>query len=117
MLQVFWGLLACEILNGKSRDIVENTSLLKMRALIEDKYGSFDLPSSAINQEMNNLASVILHYILVFSFTAKDLSNTALFASLLTDETSYGSVFLHVVQSKPQILLKYMISAFLIARG
>jgi hypothetical protein len=38
MLQVFWGLLACEILNGKGRDVVENTSLKRMKDLIEKKY-------------------------------------------------------------------------------
>lgn len=40
MLQVFWGLLACEILNGKGRDVVEHTSLKKMRELIEKKFGN-----------------------------------------------------------------------------
>ena len=39
MLQVFWGLLACEILNGKGRGVIENTSLKKMKELIEKKYG------------------------------------------------------------------------------
>jgi hypothetical protein len=34
MLQVFWGLLACQILNGKGRDVVEHTSLKKMRELL-----------------------------------------------------------------------------------
>lgn len=38
MLQVFWGLLACEILNGKGRDVVEHTTLKKMRDLIEKKH-------------------------------------------------------------------------------
>jgi len=40
MLQVFWGLLACQILNGKGRDVVEHTSLKKMRELIEKKFGA-----------------------------------------------------------------------------
>ena len=38
MLQVYWGLLACEILNGKGRDVVENTTLKKMRDLIEKRF-------------------------------------------------------------------------------
>ena len=38
MLQVFWGLLACQILNNKGRDNVENTTLKKMRDLIEKKF-------------------------------------------------------------------------------
>lgn len=42
MLQVFWGLLACEILNGKGRDVVEHTSLKKMKELIERKYGQWE---------------------------------------------------------------------------
>ena len=39
-LQVFWGLLACEILNGKDRDVVENTSLKKIKDLIDKRFGN-----------------------------------------------------------------------------
>ncbi len=39
VLQVFWGLLACEILNGKDRDVVENTSLKRIKDLIDKKFG------------------------------------------------------------------------------
>ncbi len=40
---MFWGLLACEILNGKDRDIVENTSLKKIKDLIDKKFGNESL--------------------------------------------------------------------------
>jgi hypothetical protein len=51
MLQVFWGLLACEILNGKGRDVVEHTSLKKMKELIEKKYGANETMSTTSSQE------------------------------------------------------------------
>jgi hypothetical protein len=51
MLQVFWGLLGCEILNGKGRDVVEHTSLKKMKELIEKRFGQWDSLISAGNQE------------------------------------------------------------------
>jgi len=38
MLQVFWGLLACQILNNKGRDNVENTTLKRMKDLIDKRY-------------------------------------------------------------------------------
>ena len=47
MIQVFWGLLACEILNGKGRDVVEHTSLKKMKELIEKKYGQHESLTSS----------------------------------------------------------------------
>jgi len=71
MLQVFWGLLACQILNNKGRDNVENTTLRRMRDLIEKKYNEGNIGF----QEYNQLYSWILHWLLVYSFTAKDLSN------------------------------------------
>ena len=51
MLQVFWGLLACEILNGKGRDVVEHTSLKKMKELIEKKYGVYESMSTTSSQD------------------------------------------------------------------
>jgi hypothetical protein len=117
MLQVFWGLLACQILNGKGRDILENTSLMRMRVLIEERYGSWDLTSSFQGIEFTNVICMILHYVLVFSFTAKDLTNNGLFASLLTDSTLYGNVFLNAVQMRHSSLFKYMVASILLARG
>ena len=63
------------------------------------------------------MACWILHYILVFSFTAKDLTNTGLFATLLTDQEHYGNIFLNLIQMRPGTLLRYMIVSFLLARG
>ena len=40
VLQVFWGLLACQIINGKGRDSLELTTLRKMREIIERKYSA-----------------------------------------------------------------------------
>ena len=109
MLQVFWGLLACEILNGKGRDVVENTSLKKMRDLIEKKYAD----DRITDQEHTQLYSWMLHWILIYSFTAKDLTNVGLFASILTN----SSQLLQVIQMKSDSLSKYMIASFILARG
>lgn len=55
MLQVFWGLLACQILNGKGRDVVEHTSLKKMRELIEKKFKYEE--GATMKQEMTQMVS------------------------------------------------------------
>ena len=35
VLAVFWGLLACEIVNVKDREVIQNTTLKKLKELIE----------------------------------------------------------------------------------
>jgi hypothetical protein len=35
ILQVFWGLLACEILNQKERGVIENTTLKRIKEISE----------------------------------------------------------------------------------
>ena len=112
MLQVFWGLLACQILNGKGRDVVENTTLRKMRDLIDKKHAE----GSIGDQEHTQLTSWLLHWLLAYSFTNKETSNTCLFATILADQHSYNNKFLSVVKMNPEGLSKYMISAFLLAR-
>lgn len=117
MLQVFWGLLACEILNGKGRDVVEHTSLKKMKELIEKKYGQWDSLVSSGSQEYTQTVCWMLHWLLIYSFTAKDLTNTGLFATILTDQQLYGNLFLNVVQLRSESLTRYMIASFLLAKG
>lgn len=97
VFQVFWGLLACEILNDKDRDVVEHTSLKKMRAIIERKYGADGIRSSSNSQEHIETATWLLHWLLVYSFTNNDLTNGGLFATILTDTSLYGSHFLNIV--------------------
>ena len=116
MLQVFWGLLACEILNGKGRDVVEHTSLKKMRELIEKKFGP-ESSSVIVSQEHTQMISWMLHWLLVYSFTAKDLTNAGLFATIIANTQAYGHHFLNVIQMRSQSLLRYMIASFLLARG
>ena len=117
MLQVFWGLLACEILNGKGRDVVEHTSLKKMKELIEKKYGVYESMSNTSSQDYTQTVCWMLHWLLIYSFTAKDLTNTGLFATILTDHAHYGNLFLNVVQLKSESLTRYMIASFLLANG
>lgn len=85
VFQVFWGLLACEILNGKDRDVVEHTSLKKMRELIERKFGESGLRPGTATQEQTEIISWLLHWLLVYSFTNEDLTNMGLFGTILTD--------------------------------
>jgi len=113
MLQVFWGLLACEILNGKGRDVVEHTSLKRMKELIEKKYSE----GMCTYHEYCQLNSWLVHWILVYSFTAKDLTNTGLFATILADNQLYGNNYLNVIQMRSEILQKYLIVSFILARG
>ena len=117
MFQVFWGLLACEILNGKDRDVVEHTSLKKMRELIERRFGESGLKAGTVAQEHTETVSWLLHWLLVYSFTNEDLTNMGLFGTILTDHQLYGSHFLNVVQMKGESLAKYMITSFLLCRG
>ena len=98
VFQVFWGLLACEILNGKERDVVEHTSLKKMRELIERKFGMEGVRVAHVaNQEHIETTTWLLHWLLVYSFTSDDLTNAGLFATILADQQLYGSHFLNIV--------------------
>jgi len=113
ILQVFWGLLACQILNGKGRDVVENTSVKKMRDLIERRYQEESITETQFTQYM----CWLLHWLLVYSFTQgpKGLENTALFATVLSNP-AHGTSLLHVIQMRSPVLLRYMVASFLLAR-
>lgn len=117
VLQVFWGLLACQIINGKGRDSLERTSLTKMKELIERQYRQEGIKHLGPSQEHLQTITWMLHWLLVYSFTSKDLTNTGLFATLLADNHQYGTHFLNAVEMRPEILCKYMITSFLLARG
>ena len=114
VLQVFWGLLACEILNGKDRDVVEHTSLKKMRELIERKFGA-DRIGPLASKEHTETISWLLHWLLVYSFTADDLTTNGLFASLVCNHNLYGQHFLNIVQMRAAHLAKYMITSMLLS--
>lgn len=117
VLQVFWGLLACQIINGKGRDSLELTSLRKMRELIERKFSAEGIKQLGPQQEHLQTIQWMLHWLLVYSFTSRDLTNTGLFATLLADHSQYGYNFINAVEMRPEILSKYMITSFLLARG
>lgn len=101
VLQVFWGLLACQIINGKGRDSLELTSLRKMRELIERKFGAEGIKQLGPSQEHLQTITWMLHWLLVYSFTSRDLTNTGLFATLLADHHQYGTHFLNAVEMRP----------------
>lgn len=41
ILQIFWGLLACEIINQKERGVVENTTLRRIREITDKMFMEF----------------------------------------------------------------------------
>ena len=65
MLQIFWGLLSCEILLQREKDTLEFTSLKKMKDFIEK------LLSEQVHsyQENMNHKAWIIHQVLIYSFT------------------------------------------------
>ena len=88
-----------------------------MKELIERKFGSDGIKYMGPSQEHVQTITWMLHWLLVYSFTSKDLTNTGLFATVLADHRLYGTHFLNAVEMRPEILSKYMISAFILARG
>jgi hypothetical protein len=59
-----------------------------------------------------------LHWLLVYSFTAGDLTNTGLFATIIADpKKDHGSYYLNVIEMKPDSLSQYMFAALLLSRG
>lgn len=113
VLQVLWGLLACEILNGKPRDVVENTTVKRIRDLIEKRFADGAINETQVTQYM----CWLLHWVLVYSFTSENVSNTSLFATILSDTKTHGQSFLQVVQMRCLSMFKYLVSSFLLARG
>ena len=64
LLQIFWGLLSCEILLNREKETLEFTSLMKMKQIIEK------LLSEQVHsyQENMNHKAWIIHQILIYSF-------------------------------------------------
>ena len=59
-----------------------------------------------------------MHWLLVYSFTAGDLTNTGLFATIIADpKKDHGSYYLNVIEMKPDSLSQYMFAALLLSRG
>jgi hypothetical protein len=65
-------------------------------------------------QENFNHKAWLLHQILIYSFTNKC---SDLFAALLCDKATYGTLFLNVVQLRSQNLLRYLVAALLLNRN
>jgi hypothetical protein len=94
--QVFWGLLACEILNQKSREVTELTTVRKIKDIIKTLYSESPM-------QLLHHSSWLLHWCLVFSFTAE--KSNGLFAALLADKQNFGDTYLNVVQLRsPQLM-------------
>jgi len=88
VMQVFWGLLSCEILNRKSRELIELTTLRKLKEFIRSKL-SDDVMAS------HQSYSWLLHMVLVYTFTQDKKDNQSgiyngLFSTLLADRSNFG---------------------------
>ena len=119
VLQIFWGLLQCEILLNREKDTLEFTTLTKMKNYIE-KLNADQVHS--YTESMNHKAWII-HQILIYSFaTQKQQPAVSLFAQLFTDKTAgpdkvtpIGPSYLNVIQVKCQYLLRYLISSLILS--
>jgi len=106
--QVFWGLLSCEILNQKSREVTELTTVRKIKDILKTLLS--EQPIQLLHQ-----SSWLLHWCLVFSFTC-DKSN-GLFAALLADKQIFGETYLNTLQLKYPGMMRHMVAAFLLGRS
>ena len=87
--QVFWGLLACEIQLGKTRESTELTTIRKIKDMIRTRFA--ESPMGMLHQ-----TSWLLHWSLVFSFTAEHTNG--MFAAMLADRQNFGDGYLNVIE-------------------
>lgn len=112
LLQIFWGLLSCEILLQREKETLEFTTLKKMKEFIEklltDQVHSY--------QENMNHKAWILHQVLVYSFTNTSKGNSvSLFGQILADKSPLGQGHLNILQIKCQYLIRYLVSSLLLS--
>ena len=113
LLQIFWGLLSCEILLNREKETLEFTSLMKMKQIIEK------LLSEQVHsyQENMNHKAWIIHQILIYSFInqGQKQSNVGLFGSLFTERSHMSQGYLNIIHLKCQYLLRYLISSLILS--
>ena len=107
ILQIFWGLLCCEILLQREKTTVEKTTLNKIKEFIEKLISD----QTHTHQENMSHRAWLIHQILVYSFTN---SHPEFFGDLLSNKSSLGQSFLNILQIKCQYLLRYLIASLLI---
>lgn len=64
---------------------------------------------------MLHQTSWLLHWSLVFSFTAEHTNG--MFAALLADRQNFGDSYLNVIELRSQHLMRHMVAAFLLGRS
>lgn len=106
--QVLWGLLACEILNQKSRETTEFTTVRRIKEMFKIRFS--EKPMDMLHQ-----SSWLLHWCAVHSFSAE--KSNGLFAALLADRANFGDAYINVIQLKNPNLMRHMISSFLLGRS
>ena len=106
--QVFWGLLACEIQLQKSRESTELTTIRKLKEMIRSRF--VESPMGMLHN-----TSWLLHWSLVFSFTATHTNG--MFAALLADRMNFGESYINVIELRSQHLMRHMVAAFLLGRS
>lgn len=105
---MFWGLLACEIQNQKSRESIEKITIRKLKDIIKSRFNDFPM-------QMLHQTQWLLHWVLVFSFTAE--RSNGLFAALLADTQNFGETYLNVIALRNQHLMRHMVAGFLLGRS
>lgn len=65
--------------------------------------------------KMLHQTSWLLHWSLVFSFTA--VHTNGMFAALLADRANYGDAYLNVIELRAHHLMRHMVAAFLLGRS
>lgn len=105
---MFWGLLACEILNQKSRESTELTTVRRIKDLIRTLFTESPV-------QLLHYTSWLLHWCLIFSLTAE--RSNGLFAALLADRSNFGDAYLNVVQLRSPHLMRHMVASFLLGRS
>lgn len=76
---MYWGLLACQIITGKSREVVEMSTVRKLKETLKIRLS--ESPMQMLHQ-----TSWLLHWVIVYSFTAE--GSNGLLATLLSEKTS-----------------------------
>lgn len=101
-------MLACEIQNLKSRESIEKITIRKLKDIIKARFS--DLPMQMLHQNQ-----WLLHWVLVFSFTAE--RSNGLFAAMLADTANFGETYLNVIALRNQHLMRHMVAGFLLGRS
>ena len=84
------------------------TTIRKIKDMIRTRFA--ESPMGMLHQ-----TSWLLHWSLVFSFTAEHTNG--MFAAMLADRQNFGDGYLNVIELRSQHLMRHMVAAFLLGRS